>query len=253
MEIDHTLFICRSGDESQTADAEPAALTDLAFDINAEIEPIPQDDDYMETGFDDNDLDDMDEREVVALRAVKNLHRSGTVMEDMRPVDSSSALLEYSYRRIDNITKFWAGPSYWKVHRARRVTALGTSTVEHTVANVASNRGRKVARKRFEPVQFQDEDTCDLSMFISTNSEASQRLRRVNVSKRWDPKSQKMPTNLHLDRNRYDAYYFAPSLRHEWSKEPVHTPDVQTSYNYSNAGDREYCSNIVVMYFFICS
>lgn len=219
-------------------------MTDLAFDINAEIEPIPQDDDYMETGFDVNDLDELDEREITALRQVKNLHRPGTVMEDMRPVDSSSALLEYSYRPMDNIMKFWAGPSYWKINRPR-VSVMATSTVAVT-ANVASNRNRKVARKRFEPIQFPSDGEIDLSMFISTNSAAAQRLRRVNISKRWDPKSLKLPTNLHLDRNRYDTYYYAPNLRHEWSKEPAHTLDVQTSYNYANAEDREYCSNIHV-------
>lgn len=223
-------------------------MTDLAFDINAEIEPIAQEDDYMETGFDVNDLDELDEVEVIALRQVKNLHRTGTVMEDMRPVDSTSALLEYSYRPMDNIMKFWAGPSYWKINRPR-VSVMATSRAAVTETVAASNRGRKVARKRYEPIEFKDKEDCDFSMFISVNSAAAQKLRRVNVSKRWDPKATKLPTNLHMDRNRYDTYYYAPNLRHEWSKQPVHTLDVQTSYNYSNADDREYCSNIHVKYF----
>lgn len=200
----------------------------------------------METGFDDNDMDELDEREVIALRQVKNLHRTRTVMEDMRPVDASSALLEYSYRPMDNIMKFWAGPSYWKINRPRVSHSISTTTNVAKTANVASNRGRKVGRKICEPIEFLPDDEFDDSMFISVNSAAAQKLRRVNISKRWDPKSQKLPTNLHLDRNRYDTYFYAPSLRHEWSKEPVHTLDVQTSYNYSNAEDREYCSNIHV-------
>lgn len=189
-------------------------------------------------------MDDLDEGEMTALRAVKNLNRVGTVMDDMRPVDSSSVLLEYSYRPMDNIMKFWAGPSYWKINRPR-VSVMGTSTVA-TVAASAAHRPRKMVRKKFAPIEFVDDDECDVSAFISVNSKEAQKLRKVNIYKRWEPKKLKLPTNLHLDRNRYDTFFYAPSLHHEWSKQPVHTLDVQTSYNYSNAEDREYCSNIHV-------
>lgn len=241
-----------AADEADAAvNYEPEARNqshlDLAFDINADVEPIDAPPvEYMETGFDDDELDQMDADDMRAISAVRSLRRNADQVDDMRPVDAQSSQLEYSYRPLENISRFWAGPSYWKIQRPRR----------SALTNHAANRGSSVVggpvgqqqraqpqRRKFEPVEFKE--NFDASLFISVRSAQASKLRKMNLFKRWDPKKLRLPTDLHLDRQRYDKYFYAPGLPVEWHKEPAHSVVSQTAaYDYNNAEDREYCSNL---------
>lgn len=248
----------RDDDDHDTA-PDPETLNHshlaLAFDVNADIEPIAdQPIEYIDTGFDNDDLDQMDAEDMQAICAVRSLRRNATQMDDMRPVDSTSNTLEYSYRPLENISRFWAGPSYWKIHKARASTIAGgtndrTGTDNQSARIVgrahAVQRRQAEQRDKLEPFEFVPDEEFDDSMFMSVRSADALKLRKINIYKRWDPKKLRLPTNLHLDRQRFDKYFYAPGLQVEWNKEPAHSVVSQTSaYNYDNADDREYCRNM---------
>lgn len=177
----------------------------------------------------------MNEDDLRALNACKGLRRNPEVIDDLRPLDSSSMHLEYSYRTLDNIGQFWAGPSHWKYRKTRASSlAVGSGGVK-----------KKPLRKKHEPIIFTID--FDDSMFISVNSKSAQKLKKINVYKRWDAKKLKLPTDFQLDRNRYNCYKFAPGIPVEWAHDPEPAPElVATGYNYNNPEDQEYCSNIQV-------
>lgn len=218
---------------------------DLAFDINADVEPIDAPPvEYMETGFDDDELDQMDAEDMQAISAVRSLRRNADTLNDMRPVDAHSSQLEYSYRPLENISRFWAGPSYWKIQRPRPSIAAALKNRGSSVVGAVGQQNKaQPQRRKFEPIEFQE--NFDSSMFISVSSAEAAKLRKMNLFKRWDPKKLRLPTDLHLDRQRFDKYFYAPGLPVEWHKEPAHSVVSQTAaYDYNNAEDREYCSNL---------
>lgn len=170
-----------------------------------------------------------DDRE--AINACKGLRREATVFQDMRPVDGSR--LEYSYRPLENINQFWAGPSYWKIRpKSRKVTMAGRPSFATSDASssqssaIVSTGKRKVAlRSRNEAVKFvntttfvesNDENRCpdrdeDDDAFLSVDSKLAQKFKKHNVYKRWDSKRLKLPTDLHVDRELFSFYTYCPS------------------------------------------
>lgn len=174
----------------------------------------------------------IDDRE--AIKACKGLRREASILQDMRPVDGSR--LEYSYRPLDNINKFWAGPSYWKIRpKSRKLTDGQPSFADSDSASSRSSsigssttRRRKVSsRNRIESIKFvkttfargqceNDENRCpDVDIeddtYISVDSKVAQKFKRHNVYKRWDSKRLKLPTDLHVDRGLFNCYTYCPS------------------------------------------
>lgn len=90
----------------------------MQFDINAEVEPFSQENpfvvDYGE--MDQNDFDELNDDDQLAINRCRGLKRQPVMIEDMQPNDSIQ--LEYSYRALDHIGQFWAGPAHWKFRRA---------------------------------------------------------------------------------------------------------------------------------------
>lgn len=236
---------------------------DYAFDINAEVEPMPVAENYaIDYDMDDgggggsgggDDFNELTSDDRNAIVACKGLRRVPTVIEDLRPDDASK--LEYSYRPLDNINQFWAGPSYWKFRKSRKMTIGKDSSVASVPTRNAEHQAakRKNNRNKFEPIplnKFDEED--EDSLFIQILSKAAQRMKKTNSHKRWDLKKLKLPTDLHIDRNLFEFYEFCPGvpLQHIDANS---TPQIQTSgYNYDNADDREYCSNVALVNIFGC-
>lgn len=190
----------------------------------------------------------------VAINACKGLRRPTTIIADLRPADTTE--LEYSYRPLDNINQFWAGPSYWKFRKSRKLTMnkeASVNTVEHNAIQTGTKRK---ATKKVEVITFQfenndlnryDEESTkeDGNEYISINSKTAQKFKKSNLYKRWDSKKLKLPTDLRIDRNLFDYHTFSPGINIRRA-DPSATPQIQTSgYNYDNADDREYCSNVV--------
>lgn len=259
--------LCRDEQpQAATASFNMSQCLEYAFDMDAEIEPMPTTDHYAMDVMDfdgGNDFDDLTQDDRAAITACKGLRRKTTMIEDLRPSDTIK--LEYSYRPLDNINQFWAGPSYWKFRKSRKLTinrdSLATSE-SSSVAPAAHAIKRKVNRNKMEPIRFttliesecgdNDADSDD-DMFISVDSKHAQKFKKTNVYKRWDSKKLKLPTDLHIDRSLFNYYTYCPSV--SIVKKPSETPAIDTdaddAYDFDHADDVAYCTNVVCFMRFI--
>lgn len=234
---------------------------EYAFDMEAEIEPMPTGDhhytmDVMENDFAD-DFDDLTQEDRAAISLCKGLRRKPTIIEDLRPSDTTK--LEYSYRPLDNINQFWAGPSYWKFRKSRKLTMNRESIASSdggSIAPIAHANRRKANSKKIEPIKFTtliengtDADSDD--DFILSDSKQAVKFKKNSVYKRWDSKKLKLPTDLQIDRNLFNFYAFLPSLT--IGKKPIETPviseiDGDDAYDFDHADDDDgvaFCDNDV--------
>lgn len=229
---------------------------EYAFDIDAEVEPIPSGADHYTMDVMDfdggNDFDDLTQEDRVAISACKGLRRKTTIIEDLRPSDTTK--LEYSYRPLHNIDQFWAGPSYWKFRKSRKLTmnreSIATSEGS-TVAPTAHANRRRANRLKFEPVKFtsmiesvrEKGGDSDDDIFVAIDSKVGQKFKKTNVYKRWDSKKLKLPTDLHIDRDLFGYHAYCPSF--SIGKKPIETPvteiDADDGYDFDNGDDGVFC------------
>lgn len=216
----------------------------MAFDLDADIEPVNEPAIAMNTGYgerghcmllfdekqfnffhfpkDDEELAQMSATDRIAIMKCRGLHKTINVLEDLRPVDASSASLEYSYRPLDNIGHFWAGPSYWKFRQARRplrLTQLNSATISHVAA--ADAKRKKKPAKYMGPIT--DDYVYDPSIFISVNSKEAKKIRCIDI-KKWDENKLKLPVDYHVDRTRFDRYVFAPGIPKKYNLKALDLP-----------------------------
>lgn len=231
----------------------------VIFDPNAEVEQVSQANDYVmdfdaDFGVENGhvDFNDLTEEERTAIEACKGLRRMPVVIEDMRPVDANSSQLEYSYRPLEMISQFWAGPSHWKYRRLRSsVQKKSMAAVsEEGVQQVAAKKKRAPRKKRFEPatldqiLNFQGSDVFqkrDRKKPIKSITYS-----KMYISRKWNQKKLKLPTKLELERDMFTKLQFAPSL----NVAPVNPrvePEIPTGdYNYNNNADQDYCMQLNV-------
>lgn len=179
-------------------------------------------------------FDNLTAEDHVAINNCRGLRRAPVVLEDMRPVDSTS--LEYSYRALDKISQFWAEPSHWKFKRSRS-----------TFAAVHDSKPQNQKRKGRRPIKYQKKyiefSIANDEMFH--NVDEKRKLRKVNMMKRFDAKKLKLPTDLQIDRNSFEILKNAPNIPVYDVSEPISTDHIPDStYDYDNPVDKEYCSNI---------
>lgn len=235
---------------------------EVQFDIDAEVEPIPVGDAYiidyasadaMGGGGPDND-DDFNEEDHLALQNCRGLKRKTVVIEDMRPIDSSSINLEYSYRALENISQFWAGPSHWKFKRSKGPSSLRFSTVTGGAAGPdgKTTKGKSTTRKkkRFEEVTIDDIISVEDDLFVEYN-QSRPTIKNIThqksmIFKKWDSKKLKLPTDYHLERNRFDVNSYARGLKVR-DFDAAQEPDmpVDDEYDYDNPVDQNYCSRVM--------
>ncbi|XP_065086359.1 condensin complex subunit 2 [Ochlerotatus camptorhynchus] len=236
--------------------AEPLAMhrsaLDVQFDIDAEVEPIPVGDAYIidyvpqdAMGGADND-DELNEEDQIALQNCRGLKRKTVLIEDMRPIDSSSVNLEYSYRALDNISQFWAGPSHWKFKRTKNPRSLSMQKTMDTDGKTKQKATRK--KKRFEADTLDDMISVAEELFPAYNSNRPVKSithQKSLICKKWDSKKLKLPSDFHLERNRFDVNKFARGMKlQEFDAAPE--PDVPVDeYDYSNPVDQNYCSRVM--------
>lgn len=146
--------------------------------------------------------------ERTAINNCRGLRKAPVLIEDLRPVDASSKL-EYSYRPLDKISQFWAGPSHWKFKRAR--TIRSSLAVQQQHQNEAGQRTKRTKRaldrnksKQLKFGEFHDE------LFIKMDDNFKS--RKANIQKKWDQRKLKLPVDLQLDMNRFFLYSLAPGL-----------------------------------------
>lgn len=176
-------------------------FNELRFDIDGQVEPIPNDGGFMDlVDMNDDDFDSLTEDDQHAIKACRGLRRATNIITDLVPDDASSNL-EYSYRNLtDKFTRFWAGPSYWKfkVHR------------DNVIRTTNGVKKKKTFKNKIEPTKFELELVDNT--FITIDSKASQKLRKANIYNRWDARKTKLPRDYKLDRHRFLRYPFAPGI-----------------------------------------
>uniref|UniRef100_A0A8D8BHT2 Condensin complex subunit 2 n=4 Tax=Culex pipiens TaxID=7175 RepID=A0A8D8BHT2_CULPI len=235
---------------------------EVQFDIDAEVEPIPVGDAYiidyasadaMGDGGADND-DEFNEEDHLALQNCRGLKRKTVVIEDMRPIDSSSINLEYSYRALDNISQFWAGPSHWKFKRSKGPSSLRFSTVSGGAAGPdgKATKGKPTTRKkkRFDEHVIDDIISVEEDLFVAYNP-LRPTIKNIThqksmICKKWDSKKLKLPTDYHLERNRFDVNAYARGLKvRDFDAAPEPDLPVDDEYDYGNPVDQNYCSRVM--------
>lgn len=175
-----------------------------------------------------------------AIEACRGLRRPPVLIENLAPLDASSSTLEYSYRPLDNINQFWAGPSHWKFKKLSiggGHQLINRNSLENPTDKTKKKRvTKKTLKNKLQELTFEDEDEKLLVPLETMNN------RHVNY-KKWDPKKLKLPTNHKLDRNCFNVFKYAQSLSVN-ACEVGGTVDIPSSnYEYDNAVDREYCPN----------
>lgn len=148
--------------------------------------------------------------ERTAINNCRGLRKAPVVIEDLRPVDANSKL-EYSYRPLDKISQFWAGPSHWKFKRARPTLAANQHQQQGEGGRQLNQRAKKNKRaldknksKQLKFGEFHDE------LFIKYDDKYKN--RKANIQKKWDQRKLKLPVDLQLDINRFFKFTLAPGL-----------------------------------------
>ncbi|XP_053686298.1 condensin complex subunit 2 [Sabethes cyaneus] len=228
--------------DTQTRDAEPEqtalnrSALDVQFDMDAEVEPVPVGDAYIidYAMADGPDNDEYNEDDQIALQNCNGLKRKTVIIEDMRPIDSSSINLEYSYRALDAISQFWAGPSHWKFKRSKslRGPSIGANTLSLALASgkgkqkQTDKQSRK--KKRFELDTLDDIISVGEELFPAySHNKPVKNITHLKslICKKWDSKKLKLPTDFHLERHRFDMNAFAKGIKmRDFDAAPV--PDV---------------------------
>lgn len=234
---------------------------ELQFDINADVEPVPHERSIvMDYGdMQQDDFEDLNDVDMVALARCKGLRRQPVIIEDMQPENTLN--LEYSYRPLDTIEQFWAGPSHWKFRQSRRTgmsmgiraSCLSNQLVEQI--GTASQRN-KVVRKRkivkkleatYEDVANIDNEVAGLIVKITPKMRGTL-LATQTIARKWDSKKHKLPLDYKTPLDIFTNLLHASSIHINSNHDVTFTGDDDAApYDYNNENDRDYCSRVADM------
>ncbi|XP_016961703.1 condensin complex subunit 2-like [Drosophila biarmipes] len=173
----------------------------MAFDINAECEPMPDLDVAapLVLEVDSNELDELTTEEQMVLKNCGQLRKPTEFLKDLRPVDGNSKL-EYCYRPMENISQFWAGPSHWKFKRTTKGPEDNRSRRPKMSSHqTVSRKAKALAYDKVTEEAFEQQDS-------------TKRQRRANFLK-WDPRKLVLPTQFNLGPDFFYKYDSAPSIK----------------------------------------
>lgn len=211
---------------------------ELAFDINADVEPIQfigNTPTMVDVDF--ADFEELTNEERGAINKCRGLRKPAVLLEDLRPVDASSKL-EYSYRPLDKISQFWAGPSHWKFKKPRpRSSVLDAHRLSQqptATANKPQNSRSKIKQRQSKHVNF-GEFHDDLFVKFEDNLKS----RKANIYKKWDARKLKLPTDLQIDSYMFNQFRFAPGIPVEEEILESQTPILQTEQAFNDFGEDE--------------
>ncbi|CAH2039403.1 unnamed protein product, partial [Iphiclides podalirius] len=232
----------------------------LAFDVNAEVEPIPQD--VAENDlFDEEPLGGIESEEeadvaVAAAAAAACAARGGAAARllDMRPLRATDSRLEYSY--CGAIVAAWAGPSHWRL-RNNRASKLSERT-QSTAAGRLTCDGKKPPRSKRQLDFLGAGLAFDCRAEPSGDYEPTQPAK-IMISRKtlatghtWNEANFKTPIDRGLDESHFRKLFLRRNvmlLRKrdlEQSKQPEPEPltvEAARDYDYNNENDASYCPN----------
>ncbi|KAH8289997.1 hypothetical protein KR018_010101 [Drosophila ironensis] len=185
----------------------------VAFDIEAECAPMPDLDapPPLVLEVEGNDLQELTTEEQMLIHNCRRLRKQAQVIEDLRPVDGTSKL-EYSYRPMEQISQFWAGPSHWKFKRTRPRSTLFSVNGQTDPQAGGGQRGRKTAqqanKRRLKQIAY---GKATEEFFQPLDATIKQ--RKVNFQKKWDARKLMLPTRFIFDTDYFFKYEMAPSIK----------------------------------------
>ncbi|CAK1585967.1 unnamed protein product [Parnassius mnemosyne] len=233
----------------------------LAFDVNAEVEPIPQDEVHNDL-FDDEPLGGIESEEeadvAVAAVAAACAARAGpgaVRLADMRPLAPRDSRLEYSY--CGAIVAAWAGPSHWRL-RNNRASKLSERT-QSTATGRLTVEGKKPSRTKRQ-LDFLGAGLAFDSQAEPTGDYEPTQPAKIMISRKtlatghtWNEANFKTPIDRGLDESHFRKLFLRRNvmlLRKrdlEQSKQPEAEPVSveEVGYDYNNENDASYCPNNV--------
>ncbi|XP_002021748.2 LOW QUALITY PROTEIN: condensin complex subunit 2 [Drosophila persimilis] len=173
----------------------------VAFDMNAECEPMPD----MEASppiiidIQSNDLQDLTAEEQTRLS------KTAGVIDDLRPVDGVTSL-DYSYRPMDRISQFWAGPAHWKIRRTRPLTTLAETN--GPMAAKPKKTAAATSKRRMKNLHY---GKFNKELFQPLNA-TKKKPRKVN-EKKWDARKVVRPTKFSFEADYSLKYDSAPGIK----------------------------------------
>lgn len=179
---------------------------DMAFDINAEIEPVNEND-YQILDYDYGATEAVGEEEEIAIKACSALRFSQTRLSDLRPVENDMPL-EYSYRPMDRISQFWAGPSHWKFRRNTNIRRPLIQAQQKT--NATQKKTTKSTKKM--PLDFFSFDKNEDKDFLSINSVQAKKVKKLACYNEPNPKKLKLPNDSRINSNFFEYFCYAPGI-----------------------------------------
>lgn len=250
--------VSRYGDNMDNTVIHNSIHMEMQFDINAEVEPVMLEKSIMMDfgDMDNGDFEDMNEQDLNAVHRCKGLRRVPVLIEDMQP--ETCANLEYSYRPLEMIDQFWAGPSHWKFRNSRR-TAMSMGTRASHVTNSTqicgvigqknTVRKRKVV-KNSGPVLMGDIYNTDENMqnvVVKITSRMKGTMLSVQtISKKWDTKKHKLPQDYKIPIETFEKFLNKSTIQINSNPDITFTgnDDDGAGYDYDNETDRNYCSRL---------
>ncbi|XP_049874178.1 condensin complex subunit 2 [Pectinophora gossypiella] len=232
----------------------------LAFDVNAEVEPIPQDEQHNDL-YDEEPLGGISSGEeadvCVAACVARAAGGAAARLTDMRPAARADTRLEYSY--CGAIVAAWAGPSHWRLknNRASKLSERTQSTGGRLTVDGTTKKPPRTKRQldflgaglafdcRAEPTG-EYEPTQPAKIVISRKTLAT--------GHTWNEANFKTPIDRGLDESHFRKLFLRrnvmlPRKRSLEASKPADVEplevDAARDYDYNNENDASYCVNNV--------
>ncbi|CAB3247756.1 unnamed protein product [Arctia plantaginis] len=229
----------------------------LAFDMNAEVEPIPLDEPNNDL-FEDEPLGGIESEEEADVAVAACVARAGAGgalarLSDMRPAAAADTRLEYSY--CGAIVAAWAGPSHWRLknNRASKMTERTQSTA-----------GRLTVEGKKPPRMKRQLDFLGIGLSFDCRSDPVGEYEptqpaKIMISRKtlatghtWNEANFKTPIDRGLDESHFRKLFLRTKVMMlrkrdlEQSKQPEPEPvtvEEARDYDYNNENDASYCPN----------
>ncbi|XP_004931599.1 condensin complex subunit 2 [Bombyx mori] len=226
----------------------------LAFDVNAEVEPIPQDDLHNDL-YDDEPLGGVEsgeEADAAVAACVARVALPAPRLADARPSAPHHARLEYSYC---SLAAAWAGPAHWRLknNRASKLSERTQSMGGRLMADGNKKPARTKRQLDFEGAGL----TFDCRSAPVGDYEPIQPAK-IMISRKtlatghtWNETNFKTPIDRGLDESHFCKLFLLRKVtmsrkrdnEHSKPEEPVTVEEVR-DYDYNNENDASYCPNI---------
>ncbi|XP_063382333.1 condensin complex subunit 2 [Cydia fagiglandana] len=223
----------------------------LAFDVNAEVEPVPQEEAHNDL-FDDEPLGGIDsDSEHDVVMAACNA-RAGAAppprLTDMRPGAAPDSRLEYSY--CGAVVGAWAGPRHWRL-KNNRVSERTQTTAGRTLETKKPTRTKRQLDFPGAGLAF------DCRAAPAGDYEPAQPAK-IMISRKtlatghtWNEANFKMPIDRGLDESHFRKLFLRSSvlllrkreLERNRAPAPEPEPVDEKPYDYNNENDASYCAN----------